>query len=144
MGSVVEMGGSRMKLDDAALDQLFRNARSQNGWMQNEVPDSLLHELHDVMKWGPTSANCWPMRVIFVKSTEAKSRLLTCVLEGNLEKVRTAPVTKPTCVRPVIRTLPRLTPGGSSCLRREGNAIRRLERGLSLSYQKSSASSSRE
>ncbi len=82
-----------MRLDAAALDQLFRDARSQNAWLPKEVPDSLLRELHDVMKWGPTSVNCWPMRVVFVKSETARQRLLPLVLDGNVEKVRTAPVT---------------------------------------------------
>lgn len=81
-----------MKLDDNALDQLFRHARSHNGWLRKDVPDSLLHELHDLMKWGPTSANCWPMRIVFVKSAAAKERLLPCMAEGNVEKVSTAPV----------------------------------------------------
>jgi hypothetical protein len=65
-----------MRLDDAALDQLFRNARTHNAWLDKPVPDSLLVELHDLMKWGPTSANCWPLRVVFVKSPAAKARLV--------------------------------------------------------------------
>jgi 3-hydroxypropanoate dehydrogenase len=81
-----------MKLDTSALGQLFRAARSHNGWQSKDVPDSLLHELHDVMKWGPTSVNCWPMRVVFVKSAAAKARLLPCMIEGNVEKTRAAPV----------------------------------------------------
>lgn len=93
MEAAVEMGGKIMKLDAAVLDQLFCNARSHNGWLLKEVPDGLLHELHDVMKWGPTSANCWPLRVVFVKSADARQRLLSCVIEGNLDKVKTAPVT---------------------------------------------------
>ena len=93
MEAAVEMGGKIMKLDAAALDQLFCNARSHNGWLLKEVPDGLLHELHDVMKWGPTSANCWPLRVVFVKSADARQRLLSCVIEGNLDKVKAAPVT---------------------------------------------------
>ena len=93
MGTIVEVGRRIMKLDAAVLDQLFRNARSHNGWLPKEVPDSLLHDLHDVLKWGPTSANCWPLRVVFVKSDAAKQKLLPCVLEGNLDKVKAAPVT---------------------------------------------------
>ena len=93
MEAAVEMGGKIMKLDAAVLDQLFCNARSHNGWLLKEVPDGLLHELHDVMKWGPTSANCWPLRVVFVKSADARQRLLSCVIEGNLDKVKAAPVT---------------------------------------------------
>ena len=93
MEAAVEMGGKIMKLDAAVLDQLFCNARSHNGWLLKEVPDGLLYELHDVMKWGPTSANCWPLRVVFVKSADARQRLLPCVIEGNLDKVKAAPVT---------------------------------------------------
>jgi 3-hydroxypropanoate dehydrogenase len=79
-------------LDAAALDQLFRRARSHNAWQQKEVPDSLLRALHDVMKWGPTSANSWPMRVVFVKSAAAKARLLPCMAPGNIDKTQSAPV----------------------------------------------------
>jgi nitroreductase len=82
-----------MKLDAAALDQLFRNARTHNGWQDKPVPDSLLTELHDLMKWGPTSANCWPLRTVFVKSPEAKARLMPLLMEGNRAKTEAAPVT---------------------------------------------------
>lgn len=75
------------------LDQLFRNARTHNGWLAKPVADSLLGELHDLMKWGPTSANCWPLRVVYVKSAEAKARLLPRLMEGNRAKTETAPVT---------------------------------------------------
>ena len=81
-----------MNLDANALDLLFRGAHSHNCWQPKDVPDSLLHELHDVMKWGPTSVNCWPLRVVFAKSAAAKERLVSCVAEGNAEKTRTAPV----------------------------------------------------
>lgn len=82
-----------MTLDAAALDQLFRTARTHNAWLDKPVPDSLLKELHDLMKWGPTSANCWPLRVVFVKSPEAKARLLPLMMEGNRAKTQAAPVT---------------------------------------------------
>jgi|YNPNPStandDraft_1061719.scaffolds.fasta_scaffold23506_2 3-hydroxypropanoate dehydrogenase len=82
-----------MRLDDAALDQLFRNARTHNAWLDKPVPDSLLVELHDLMKWGPTSANCWPLRVVFVKSPAAKARLIPLLMEGNRAKTQAAPVT---------------------------------------------------
>ncbi|MCX8018566.1 MAG: malonic semialdehyde reductase [Rhodocyclaceae bacterium] len=80
-------------LSDAALDQLFRTARSHNGWLDRPVPDSLLMSLHELMKWGPTSANCWPLRTVFVKSREAKARLLPLLMEGNRAKTAAAPVT---------------------------------------------------
>jgi 3-hydroxypropanoate dehydrogenase len=82
-----------MKLDAAALDLLFRNARTHNGWQDKPVADSLLVELHELMKWGPTSANCWPLRVVFVKSAAAKARLQPLLMEGNRAKTAAAPVT---------------------------------------------------
>jgi 3-hydroxypropanoate dehydrogenase len=82
-----------MKLDAAALDQLFINARTHNGWLDQPVADSLLTELHELMKWGPTSANCWPLRVVFVKSPAAKARLLPLMMAGNQAKTQAAPVT---------------------------------------------------
>jgi 3-hydroxypropanoate dehydrogenase len=81
-----------MPLDAAALDQLFRTARTHNAWQDKPVPDSLLKDLHDLMKWGPTSANCWPLRVVYVKSPAAKARLLPLLMEGNRAKTQTAPV----------------------------------------------------
>jgi 3-hydroxypropanoate dehydrogenase len=81
------------RLSDAALDQLFRNARSQNKWQPTPVPDSLLHELADLLKMGPTSANCSPARLVFLKSTEGKSRLAQHASEGNRAKIMSAPVT---------------------------------------------------
>jgi 3-hydroxypropanoate dehydrogenase len=82
-----------MKLDPAALDQLFNHARTHNGWQDRPVADSLLTELHDLMKWGPTSANCWPLRTVFVKSPQARARLLPLLMEGNRAKTQAAPVT---------------------------------------------------
>lgn len=82
-----------MKLDATALDQLFRAARTHNDWQDKPVPDSLLVELHDLMKWGPTSANCWPLRTVFVSSPAAKARLLPLLMEGNRAKTEAAPVT---------------------------------------------------
>jgi 3-hydroxypropanoate dehydrogenase len=75
-----------------ALDQLFREARSYNAWQDKAVSDALLHELYELMKWGPTSANSSPARIVFVKSDEAKARLKPCLNEGNVEKSMTAPV----------------------------------------------------
>lgn len=82
-----------MTIAAATLDQLFRNARTHNGWLDKPVADSLLGELHDLMKWGPTSANCWPLRVVYVKSPKAKARLLPLMMEGNRAKTEAAPVT---------------------------------------------------
>ena len=80
-------------LDDAALDLIFRAARTHNAWLGRAVPDVLLHDIYELYKWGPTSANCSPQRVIFVRSARAKERLLACMNPGNVEKTRQAPVT---------------------------------------------------
>jgi nitroreductase len=85
--------GNPVKLDTVALNQLFNNARTHNGWLDKPVADALLVELHDLMKWGPTSANCWPLRVVFVKSPAAKARLMPLLMEGNRAKAEAAPVT---------------------------------------------------
>jgi 3-hydroxypropanoate dehydrogenase len=76
----------------AALDQLLRHARTHNAWLDQPVPEALLHELYDLMKWGPTSANCSPLRIVFVKSPAAKEKLLACMNPGNVAKTRQAPV----------------------------------------------------
>lgn len=80
-------------LDDAALDALFRAARTHNGWQDKPVGDALLQALWELAKMGPTSANCSPMRILFLKSKEAKARLLPTLLEGNRAKTMQAPVT---------------------------------------------------
>ncbi len=79
-------------LTDQALDVLFRNARSHNVWTEKPVSDTQLEKIYELMKWGPTSANCCPARFIFVKSDAAKQRLKPCLAEGNIEKSMTAPV----------------------------------------------------
>jgi nitroreductase len=80
-------------LPDAALQQLFTHARTQNGWLDTPVADDTLRALYDLLKWGPTSANCSPARFVFVRSDEARQRLAACVSAGNAPKVRQAPVT---------------------------------------------------
>jgi 3-hydroxypropanoate dehydrogenase len=81
------------RLSDEALAQLFTAARTHNGWLDRPVPDSLLREAVEVAKWGPTSANCSPMRIVFVRSPEAKARLAPALSPGNLEKTMAAPAT---------------------------------------------------
>jgi 3-hydroxypropanoate dehydrogenase len=78
---------------DINTDQLFDNARTQNGFTSEPVADEQLRRIYDLMKWGPTSANSSPARIIFVRSPAAKERLLACVAPGNVEKTRAAPVT---------------------------------------------------
>jgi 3-hydroxypropanoate dehydrogenase len=75
------------------LQQLFLDARTQNGYLPTPVADTTLQRLYEVMKWGPTSANCSPARLVFVRSAEAKAKLLACVGPGNVQKVQEAPVT---------------------------------------------------
>lgn len=80
-------------LDAAVLDQLFDDARTHNKWQDRDVPDQLLHSLIDHMKMAPTSANCSPARIIFVRSRDAKLRLEPMLDEGNRAKTMAAPVT---------------------------------------------------
>lgn len=80
-------------LNNETLDVLFRDARTHNVWLEKPVADELLHQLYDLMKWGPTSANCSPARIVFVKSAEQKEKLVACMSEGNAAKTRQAPVT---------------------------------------------------
>jgi 3-hydroxypropanoate dehydrogenase len=80
-------------LDANALDQLFRSARTHNAWQAKDVPDALLHELYDLLKWGPTSANSSPARFVFIKSAEAKAQLKATLSPGNVDKTMGAPVT---------------------------------------------------
>ncbi len=78
-------------LPDAALDQLFRTARTYNAF-SGEVSDETLHRLYDLMKFGPTEANTTPARLVFVKSPEAKAKLGPALSEGNHAKTMAAPV----------------------------------------------------
>jgi len=73
--------------------QLFTDARTQNGFLDTPVSDGSLRQLYDLMKWGPTSANCSPARFVFVKSAEGKAKLMAAMPPPNAEKVRQAPVT---------------------------------------------------
>ena len=80
------------RLDARSLNQLFRSARSHDAWRSADVPDSILRDLVDLVKMGPTTANSLPARIIFVKSDEAKARLEPHVSAGNRDKTMTAPV----------------------------------------------------
>ena len=73
--------------------QLFTDARTQNGYLDQPVSDAQLRELYDLVKFGPTAANTCPARFQFVRSAEAKARLLACVSPGNVAKITEAPVT---------------------------------------------------
>ncbi len=78
---------------ERTLDLAFRQARTQNGWLDSPVSDEQLRALYDLMKWGPTSANCSPARLIFVRTPAAKEQLAARVNPGNRDKVLQAPVT---------------------------------------------------
>ena len=83
---------SGQPLSDAALDQLFREARSHNKWLDKPVSEAQIRQIYDLLKWGPTSANSCPARFVFVRSPEAKERLRPCLDEGNVDKAMSAPV----------------------------------------------------
>lgn len=78
-------------LPDAALDQLFRAARTRNDWTADPVPEVLIRAVYDLHKFGPTSANCSPARYLFIASPEAKKRLEPHLSEGNRKKTMSAP-----------------------------------------------------
>ena len=78
-------------VDQAALDTLFFQARSQNGWRPEPVSDDELRAAYDIAKWGPTSMNTQPMRLVFLKSPEAKERLRPAMSPTNVDKVMAAP-----------------------------------------------------
>ena len=75
------------------LDLMFLNGRTHSSWLDKPVDDDVLRQAYDLAKMGATSANCCPMRIIFVKSAEAKARLKPCLAEGNVDKTMMAPVT---------------------------------------------------
>jgi 3-hydroxypropanoate dehydrogenase len=81
------------QLSDESLDLIFRQARSHSVWLNKPVDDALLLKAYDLAKMGPTSANMCPMRVVFVKSKEAKEKLKPALAPGNVDKTMTAPVT---------------------------------------------------
>jgi len=81
-----------MRIDDQALDQIFRKARSINVWLPTPVTDDELRALYDLMKWGPTSANCSPARILFLRTQAAKERLRPALSAANQDKTMSAPV----------------------------------------------------
>lgn len=98
-------------LDDKALDNIFRSARTHNGWLPKPVTDDQLRAIYDLMKWGPTSANCQPARIVFVRTKEGKEKLRPALSAGNTEKTMTAPVTAIVAYDPEFyEHLPRMFP----------------------------------
>ncbi|RMH85052.1 malonic semialdehyde reductase [Pseudomonas sp. AOB-7] len=84
---------NNQRLSEQGLDLLFRQARSQNGWRDRAVDDETLAALYDLVRWGPTSVNSCPARIVFLRSAAAKQRLLPALSPGNVGKVLGAPVT---------------------------------------------------
>ncbi|NUX98947.1 malonic semialdehyde reductase [Paraburkholderia youngii] len=82
-----------MTLSDQALAQLFRDARTHNGWQNKPIDDAVLRELMELFLLGPTSANSSPGRFVFVRTPEGKEKLRPALSAGNLEKTMAAPVT---------------------------------------------------
>jgi 3-hydroxypropanoate dehydrogenase len=80
-------------VDQHCLDTLLLKARTQNGWLDRPVTDEQLRQLYDIMRQGPTSANSCPARIIFLRTPEAKARLIPFLFPGNVDKTKAAPVT---------------------------------------------------
>jgi 3-hydroxypropanoate dehydrogenase len=80
-------------LDDKSIDTLFRHARTHNGWLAKPVTDQQLRNIYELMKWGPTSANSSPARIVFVRTRQGKDKLRPALSAGNTEKTMAAPVT---------------------------------------------------
>jgi len=80
-------------LDDKLLDKILRNARTHNGFQDRPVTDDQLRAIHEIMKWGPTSANSQPARIVFVRTPEGKEKLRPALSSGNTAKTMSAPVT---------------------------------------------------
>ena len=89
----MDMNMAHETIDERALDQLFREARTHNKWQDRPVPDAKLRELYDLLKMAPTSANAGPGRFVFVRTPEGKAKLKPALSAGNLEKTMNAPVT---------------------------------------------------
>jgi len=82
-----------MSLDAAALDRIFRTARTHRAWAARTVTDETLRAIYELMKWGPTSGNCCPARIVFVRSPEARERLRPALDAGNVAQTMAAPAT---------------------------------------------------
>ncbi len=79
-------------IPETVVDKIFRTARTQNSWSATPVAEQQLHDLYDLMKWGPTSANCQPLRITFLRTSAAKERLRGALAPGNVDKTMAAPV----------------------------------------------------
>lgn len=86
------LGDTRGPLDSKALAQLFLQARSHNGWLNRPVDDDTVERLYELARMGPTSMNCCPMRLVFIRSDKEKQRLLPAIAAGNRDKIQSAPL----------------------------------------------------
>jgi len=112
-----------MAIDDAALDTLFREARSHYSWDGTALSDDSLRQLYELTKFGPTSANCSPARFLFLRTQEAKARLRPALSAGNVEKTMAAPVVAVVAYDPrFFDHLPRLFPHADARAWFAGNA----------------------
>lgn len=80
-------------LNQEAIETLFTHAHTNHAWLDKPVTNGQLREIYELMKWCPTAFNCSPTRIAFVKSDQAKAKLAACVSPGNVEKVKSAPIT---------------------------------------------------
>jgi 3-hydroxypropanoate dehydrogenase len=93
MQSAIVSDRTGTRLSDRDFDVLFRKARTHSAWLDRPVEDGLLRQLYELLKWGPTSANCCPARIVFLRTREAKERLRPALQPGNVDKTMAAPVT---------------------------------------------------
>jgi len=84
---------SPTKINDEAINQLFREARTHSAWLPKRVPADLLRQVYEITRWGPTSANSTPARFVFLENEAAKARLLPALAPLNVDKTKAAPVT---------------------------------------------------
>src|ERR1700722_9746207 len=80
-------------INEEALDQLFREARTHSTWLDQPVTDETLRDVYNLMKFGPTSMNCSPARILFLRTREAKERLRPALMPANVDKTMLAPAT---------------------------------------------------
>ena len=80
-------------INDATLNQLFREARTVHAFKDTPVSDEVIHQLYDLLKWGPTAFNAQPARYVFLKTAEAKAKLIPALMPGNVPQVQSAAVT---------------------------------------------------
>src|SRR5258708_4960050 len=93
MSTIEGLEHNEARLCNEGMDLLFREARTHSAWHPRGVSEETLHEVYNLAKFGPTSANTSPARIVFIKSEAAKARLLPAMAPLNVEKTRTAPVT---------------------------------------------------